>query len=35
QAASNPSNTIFDVKRLIGRKYSDQTVQRDVKLLPF
>ncbi len=35
QAAGNPSNTIFDVKRLIGRKYRDTTVQRDVKLFPF
>lgn len=35
QAAMNPVNTIFDVKRLIGRKYSDTTVQRDRKLLPF
>ncbi len=35
QAAGNPSNTIFDVKRLIGRKYKDTTVQRDVKLFPF
>eukprot|EP01038_Epipyxis_sp_PR26KG_P009233 gene9233-12447_t len=35
QAASNPQNTIFDVKRLIGRKYSDSSVQRDSKLLPY
>lgn len=28
-------NTVFDVKRLIGRKFSDQTVQRDRKLLPY
>jgi len=35
QATLNPKNTIFDVKRLIGRKYSDTTVQSDKKLLPF
>jgi len=35
QAALNPENTVFDVKRLIGRKYSDQSVQSDKKLLPF
>jgi molecular chaperone DnaK (HSP70) len=35
QAPSNAENTIFDVKRLIGRKYSDPTVQADKKLFPF
>lgn len=35
QAASNPTNTVFDVKRLIGRKFSDPSVQRDAKLLPY
>jgi heat shock 70kDa protein 1/2/6/8 len=35
QAASNPSNTVFDVKRLIGRKFTDQIVQKDAKLFPF
>merc|ERR1712137_534035 len=35
KAALNPENTVFDVKRLIGRKYSDQSVQSDKKLLPF
>lgn len=35
QAASNPENTIFDVKRLIGRKFTDATVQSDRKLLPY
>jgi endoplasmic reticulum chaperone BiP len=35
QIANNPKNTVFDAKRLIGRKYSDKTVQSDVKLWPF
>merc|ERR1711998_319491 len=35
QAAINPTNTIFDVKRLIGRGYMDDTVQKDKKLLPY
>ena len=29
QAASNPENTIFDIKRLIGRKYSEKDVQNE------
>merc|ERR550525_1253901 len=35
QAASNPLNTIFDVKRLIGRLFNDKEVQQDKKFLPF
>jgi len=35
QATVNPENTVFDVKRLIGRKYTDKSVQADKKLFPF
>ncbi|MED6192836.1 70-kilodalton heat shock protein [Stylosanthes scabra] len=35
QAASNPTNTVFDAKRLIGRKYSDSIVKNDMMLWPF
>lgn len=35
QASQNPTRTIFDVKRLIGRKYNDASVQSDKTLFPF
>jgi len=35
QLTTNPENTIFDAKRMIGRDWSDKTVQADIKLLPF
>ncbi len=35
QATINPENTVYDVKRLIGRKYHEKTIQSDKKYLPF
>ena len=35
QAVTNPENTVFSVKRFMGRRYDDKIVQADVKLVPF
>ncbi len=35
QAITNPENTVFGVKRLIGRKYASKVIQDDMKILPF
>jgi molecular chaperone DnaK len=35
QAVTNPPNTLFAIKRLIGRKFEDEVVQRDIKMVPY
>jgi molecular chaperone DnaK len=35
QAITNPENTVFGVKRLVGRKYDSTEVQKDIKILPY
>jgi len=35
QAVTNPSNTLFAIKRLIGRKFKDDVVQRDIDMVPY
>lgn len=35
QAVTNPENTIFSVKRFIGRKFNEPTVQKDLSLVPY
>jgi molecular chaperone DnaK len=35
QAVTNPENTLFAIKRLIGRRYEDKEVQRDISIMPF
>lgn len=35
QAVTNPTNTLFAVKRLIGRKFKDKVVQKDIKMVPY
>ncbi len=35
QAVTNPHNTLFAVKRLIGRKFKDDVVQKDIKMVPY
>ncbi|HNE27023.1 MAG TPA: Hsp70 family protein, partial [Pseudomonadales bacterium] len=35
QAVTNPTNTLFAVKRLIGRRFKDDVVQKDISMVPY
>ncbi len=35
QAVTNPTNTLFAIKRLIGRQFKDEVVQKDIKMVPY
>ena len=35
QSVTNPKNTLYAVKRLIGRKFTDDVVQKDIKMVPY
>ncbi|MEN9597071.1 MAG: hypothetical protein RL236_1505, partial [Pseudomonadota bacterium] len=35
QAVTNPKNTLFAIKRLIGRKFKEEAVQKDIKMVPY